>query len=149
MTLPLRSVSSNKNLSPTAKLKNKLNFKKNSKSSLLNGESPKKIEKLSDKMNEKLIDKLNDKLTDRLTERLSEKLSCRLNDKMIHLTDKITDNLNNNIINNKTSFAYTSLNAITDWNKFKYDDNNKIVLNHTNCFNDYDRIPAPVLAKRI
>lgn len=136
MTLPLRSVSSNKSLSPTAKLKNKLNFRKNSKSNLLN--SPKS------KLNEKLIG--NDKLSDKLTN--------RLNSKMINLTDKLTDN--NKILNcNKQlsyskSFAYASLNTVSDLNyKFKYDEKiSSIKEQHlVNDFNDYDRIiGSPVLA---
>ena len=63
--MPLRNQPTTKNLSPTSKLKNKLNFKKNSKSNLLND-----VDKC--KMNGKLI---NDKL--------KEKLSTKINDKMI------------------------------------------------------------------
>lgn len=141
MTLPLRNQPSK---SPTAKIKNKLNFRKNSKSSLLNeNERP------------KINGSPNDRFKDKLKDNLKERLSTKLNDRMCNLTDKLTDNLNHNLMNNKLttsrSIGYSSLDSTdSQWTGYKVDESNKILCNlsekQNSFLNDYDRIGPPVLA---
>lgn len=143
MTLPLRNVSSNKSASPTAKLRNKLNFKKSNKSGSQSTDSSPLKRLASDKMDERLIDKLNDKFANKL----ADKLSNKLNDKMANLTDNVNIVNHNRVLTHSKSFAYTSLSTISDWNRPAKGGQINRIPSHLGCFNEYDRVGPPVLAK--
>jgi len=148
MTLPMRTPTSDKTSSPTAKLRNKLNsFKKLGS----NAESPKL------KMNEQLIGELNERSNDKF--KLADKLSSKLNEKLNKQLNELisSDKINNNIINNSAHLVTSSLSPTSvndERTAFRLNESDRLLLkqiqdqqNHVNKSFGYD-IPPILAAER-